>query len=165
VDFAGRVLGGLTTMSITFVTGNLFTTPHLDALAHGVNGAGRMGLGIAVKFRRLWPKIFEEYERRCRRRELHPGDLFAWQADKRWIYNLVTQDRPGPRATLPAIQVSLQRMVAHARAAGVRRIGLPQIGCGLGGLDWDDVRPVVEGAASLAGEVELVVVSLPGEEP
>lgn len=140
------------------ITGDLFATPDLDALAHGVNCTGVMGAGIAVTFRKLHPEMFAEYARRCRARELRPGNLFAWQAAPMWVYNLATQPRPGPSATLPAIRSAVEAMVEHARSAGVKRIGMPRVGCGLGGLRWEAVRPVIEAAAQ---GVEIVVVSLP----
>lgn len=153
-------------MSITHVTGDLFTTPGLDALGHGVNCIGRMGAGIAAEFRRRYPAMWSVYSLRCRRNELRPGGLFAWDdPSDGWIYNLATQHGTGPRATLPAIQTSVQRMLAHARAAGVRRIGLPRIGCGLGGLDWTQVRRLLETLAAPDPDIDLVLVSLPGEPP
>lgn len=149
-------------MPVTYFTGNLFLVPRLDALAHGVNCTGKMGLGIAAKFRQRWPRMFMEYESRCRRRPraLNPGDLFAWHDRDVWIYNLATQDKPGPHATLQAVQMSLQRMVAHARAAGVRRVGLPRVGCGLGGLSYSQVEPIIVGVGR-AVDVDLVVVTFP----
>lgn len=147
---------------ISFIEGNLFDAPELDAIGHGVNCVGRMGRGIAAQFRRRRPAMFAEYEARCRRRELRPGDLFAWFAGPGWIYNLATQHGTGPRATLPAIRLAVGHMLAHARAANLCRVGLPRVGCGIGGLDWADVRPVLQAAAAQS-PVELVIVSLPGE--
>lgn len=151
-------------MRLIEVVGNLFTTPGLDALGQGANGKGRMGLGIAADFRREYPEMYEEYRRRCERRELKPGDLFAWPVQgkrHRYVYNLITQPRPGPCATLPAIQLAVCKTLNHARAAGLRRVGICRVGCGLGGLDYDtEVRPVLEACAALS-PVELVVVTRP----
>ena len=143
-------------MSLTEIRGDLFAVPGLDALAHGVNCAGKMGAGIAVEFKRRWPAMFTAYRVACLEGRLVPGTVFAERADGRWIYNLATQDKPGSRARLEWVQATLGAMAARARwQHGVRRIGMPRIGCGLGGLSWDDVRPLVERTAK---DVDIVVV-------
>lgn len=154
-------------MPTTFITGDLFTTPDLDALAHGVNCAGAMGAGIARGFRRRWPAMYRDYRAECDASRLRPGYLFAWRGDgvPHWIYNLATQDRPGARASHEFVMAALIRMVRFAatKRDPIRRIGLPRIGCGIGGLDWADVREtIVEVGADTA--IELVVVSLPGDD-
>lgn len=144
-------------MSLIEIQGDLFAVPDLDALAHGVNTIGVMGAGIAVRFAAYWPAMFRGYERACRTGELRPGGIFAWQipSEHLHIYNLATQPRPGRCARVAHVASAVSRMVAHARAAGVRRIGLPRIGCGYGGLDYRDVRPVLLAAAD---DLDLVVV-------
>lgn len=144
---------------ITYVTGDLFTTPGIDALAHGVNCAGVMGIGIAVEFRRRWPEMFAAYRAQCLARNLRPGDVLAWGKSP-IIYNLATQQRPGRRATLRAIRVAIGQMLFVADGHRVTRIGLPRIGCGYGGLLWADVRAALEDVAGLA-RVELIVVTPP----
>lgn len=150
-------------MPVSFITGNLFTVPDLDALAHGVNCSGAMGAGIAKEFRRSWPAMYEAYRAECRARKLCLGGVFEWHEPTGLvIYNLATQDRPGPGAKPFAIRKAVVEMVRRAESSGVIRIGMPRIGCGLGGLYWIHVRPIIEQAAAKTA-VELVVVSLPGD--
>lgn len=146
-------------MSLTEVTGDLFAVTGLDALAHGVNCRGIMGAGIAVEFKRRWPAMFEDYAAECAFR-LKVGQCVDWRdpASGMWIYSLATQVRPGPHAMLSAIDDAVCAMTTHAAAVGVKRIGICRIGCGLGALRWDDVRPIIAGRS---GVVEIVVVSLP----
>lgn len=147
-------------MSLAEIEGDLFATPGLDALAHGVNCRGVMGAGIAVEFKRRWPAMFQNYQHLCTSGHMEPGDIMTWRTLGRdpWIYNLATQAEPGPWATVPAIETSLDKMAKRAVRDRVRRVGMPRIGCGLGGLDYRDVRPLIERAAR---EVDIVVVSLP----
>lgn len=145
---------------ITFLAGNLFTTPNLDAFAHGVNCSGAMGKGIALEFRRRWPRMYARYRQLCQSRELFPGNIFTFRArEDLWIYNLATQDRPGPRASLDAIGLATCAMAASMSLKGIQRVGLPRIGCGEGGLSFEDVRPVLERVAERYPAVDLVVVS------
>lgn len=144
---------------ITEIDGDLFAVPGLDALAHGVNCAGKMGAGIAVEFKRRWPAMFHRYRVACANGTLQPGLTLACpMTTPRWIYCLASQDIPGPWARDEYIAPALGGMVEHARRNGVRRIGMPRIGCGIGGLRWSDVRPMVVLAAR---DVEIVVASLP----
>ena len=70
-------------MPIGFETGDIFATLGVSAFAHGCNCAGAMGKGIAVSFRERWPKMYEEYRRRCKAGEFKLGDVFIWEK-ARW---------------------------------------------------------------------------------
>lgn len=142
--------------------GDLFNQPDLFALGHGVNCLSKMGAGIAVLFRRRDQAMFEAYRELCQAGDLKPGDVFPWQhSDHTWTYNLATQHYPGADARLDAIEESLTKAVDHASAHGIETIGLPRIGSDIGGLNWDDVREVIEKVGATT-QVRLVTVSLPG---
>ncbi len=144
------------TMPTTFVTGDLFAATGLDALAHGCNCAGAMGKGIAVEFRRRFPRMYVEYKARCAKGQFTLGDVFAWTEGAVTVFNLGTQRNWRTKAELPAIKTALEAMVEHAHQRGIRRIGLPRIGAGLGGLPWSDVRALLA-AVGERSSVELVV--------
>lgn len=140
---------------LTEIRGDLFAID-ADALAHGVNCAGVMGAGIAVEFARRWPVVLHRYRTACLNGTLRPGTcLPCAETSPHWIYCLATQPRPGPCAALPAIESAVRAMVGHALAAKVSRIGMPRIGCGLGGLRWSEVRLIVERASE---GIEIVAV-------
>lgn len=63
---------------------------------HGCNCAGVMGNGIAVKFRRRCPAMFQEYRKRYRAGTFWVGDVFTWPTPRRTIFNLAPQSVPGP---------------------------------------------------------------------
>ncbi len=144
-------------MPSTFVKGDLFAATDLAALAHGCNCAGAMGKGIAVQFKERFPAMYAEYWRRCADGLFRPGDVFIWNAPSGvTVFNLGTQKTWNTRATLPAVAEALHKMTLMAGVRGIKRIGLPRIGAGLGGLPWEDVKAELV----LAGEktlVELVV--------
>lgn len=149
---------------ITYVTGDLFTTPGLYALAHGVNCVGVMGKGIAAQFKARWPAMHWEYQRVCRRGDLAPGGIHVWRMGGRpKVYNLATQKGLGAQASLVAIREAMVKMLQHAEANGVKRIGMPRVGCGIGGLAWADVGLVIADVAQRS-PVEIVAVSLPGDQ-
>jgi O-acetyl-ADP-ribose deacetylase (regulator of RNase III) len=141
---------------LTFRTGDLFASSDLDALAHGCNCRGVMGAGIAREFRRRWPDMYEAYRARCASGKVKVGQVMPWRAGSMTIYNLATQDRPGPHATIEAVEAACAQMLVHAHKRGIMRIGLPQIGSGIGSLAWPDVEQVLDRLASQT-EIELVV--------
>ena len=133
-------------MPVTFTRGDLFADERLSAYAHGCNCAGAMGAGIAVEFKRRWPRMFEEYRARCADGRFGLGDVFVWSEGDVTVYNLGTQEHWRKHAQLGAVSKALHKMVSLARAAGIARVGLPRIAAGLGGLDWPKVRRALEQA-------------------
>jgi O-acetyl-ADP-ribose deacetylase (regulator of RNase III) len=148
-------------MSLEFKTGNLFSYA-ADGYAHGCNCQGVMGAGIALEFRDRYPEMFAEYRKRCRDGSFNLGSCFAWKAPSgQMIYNLGTQIRPGRYATLESVEVALTTML---RISGMNNppghlIAIPRIGCGLGGLNWNDVRLVIERVVAGQNHTDVVVIS------
>jgi O-acetyl-ADP-ribose deacetylase (regulator of RNase III) len=126
---------------ISFTEGDLFASG-LPAIAHGVNCRGVMGAGIAVQFRKRYPKMFESYRRRCLRGEMLPGEILPWQhSDGTVVFNLATQKLPGPHAEPWMITAAAGQMITEAHHDfRITEIGMPLIGCGLGGLTENDLR-------------------------
>ncbi|MEQ8453963.1 MAG: macro domain-containing protein [Sandaracinaceae bacterium] len=144
-------------MPTAFVAGDLFSEPDLEALAHGCNCAGAMGRGIAVEFRKRFPEMYDIYKKQCRDGRFTLGDVFCWQSEAVTVFNLGTQKSWRTKAELWAVERAVERMVEQARALGIQRIGLPRIGAGLGGLQWEaEVRPLLERIGDTTA-AELVV--------
>jgi O-acetyl-ADP-ribose deacetylase (regulator of RNase III) len=130
-------------MPTTFVKGDLFETEGIRAYAHGCNCAGAMDSGIAVAFKKRWPRMFDDYAAHCADGRFHLGDVLVWNEENVVIYTLGIQEHWKKKAKLPAFARALRRMVFLAQHAGVERIGLPRIGAGLGGLDWPRVHSIL----------------------
>jgi len=134
---------------VKFVTGDLFTYPGLDAIAHGCNCAGVMGAGIAKEFKKRFPGNYEYYKAACTDGSFRPGIVLSYKAFNKYILNLATQDEFINPATLDVVKECLWQMldvVNMSNACGysnIKTIGLPRIGAGLGGLDWDEVKQVI----------------------
>ena len=138
-------------------TGNLFDSD-AKALGHGVNTEGRMGAGIAVAFRNADPDMYEAYRQECWSGRLRVGAMFAYPGP-RWVYNIASQDLPGAHARLDWLDTGVRAALAHARNHAVESLALPRIGCGIGGLSWDEVSTVLARAAARSG-VKLEVWTL-----
>lgn len=135
-------------MTIVHRTGDLFTTD-APALAHGVNVQGAMSGGIAAQFAKRWPGILFPYRIACGTGGLKPGDIQVYdQPNGPLIYNLATQRLPGPDARLHWIESALATMRTDMRTRHLDRVAMPRIGCGIGGLNWHDVEPLIALAAT-----------------
>lgn len=125
--------------------GNLFEMD-APAFGQGVNVRGVMGAGIAAGFRNAYPDMYREYQVRCSTGELSPGGVFTWLDEESgcYIFNMASQDGPGPNARLEWLASSAARALNTADELGIPYIAIPQIGCGIGGLEWDDVAVSLE---------------------
>ena len=136
-------------MTIKSVSGDLFANRYgAQALAHGCNCEGSMGAGVAKVIEERYPRLFEEYRRRCKAspREFNLGDSLLWKEDgPPWVFNLGTQERFWhARASYEAIETALTNMKKQASDENIETIALPRIGAGYGGLSWKKVRVIVE---------------------
>ena len=126
---------------ISSIEGDLFTCG-VPAIAHGVNCSGVMGAGIAVQFRDRWPVMYETYQIRCREGRMVPGDVMTWPVRGMDVFNLATQDQPGadahPWMIAAAVGRMIQMIVTGSYAPG-RKVAMPEIGCGIGGLSRADL--------------------------
>lgn len=135
-------------------------------LGHGVNTCGLMGAGIAKTFRDKFPLNYVNYVDACKEDRLRPGGFLAhsenFNGDPRVIVNFATQYRPGPRAQYDWLFDSIR---AWADAASVPRrltrfggcIAIPEIGCGIGGLEWPIVQMHLEVIESMYSDIEFEV--------
>jgi O-acetyl-ADP-ribose deacetylase (regulator of RNase III) len=130
-------------MPAIFEKGDLFNTDGLRAYAHGCDCAGQMDKGIAVAFKKKWPRMYEEYRARCQDGRFRPGEVFAWNEGDEIVYNLGIHEQSTQKPKVPVLAKSLKTMMELAATAGIERVGLPRIGTGQGGLDWPRVKKVL----------------------
>ena len=61
----------------------------------------------------------------------------------RWIINFPTKRHWRGASTLADVKSGLVDLVGQVERRGIRSIAIPALGCGLGGLRWEDVRPAI----------------------
>jgi O-acetyl-ADP-ribose deacetylase (regulator of RNase III) len=132
-------------------TGNLLDAD-VDALVNTVNTVGVMGKGIALQFKNAFPANFRAYERAAKNGEVRLGQMFVYDAGQltkpRWIINFPTKGHWRSRSRIKDIEVGLEDLRRVVQDLGITSIAVPPLGCGNGGLDWADVRPLIEHALS-----------------
>jgi O-acetyl-ADP-ribose deacetylase (regulator of RNase III) len=143
-------------MPTSFVSGDIFNTAGVRAYAQGVSCAGTMDTGVAIAFKKRWPRMFDDYKAHCDDHRLALGDVLVFNEGDEVIYNLAIQEHWKKKATLPALNRALTKMIGLAIAAGAESVGIPRIGAGLGGLDWTRVKRVLNDVGSVT-PLKLVV--------
>lgn len=108
--------------------------------------------------------MYEAYVLECSEGRFKPGGVFVWEQDGKTIFNLATQPYPGPSARLEHIQAAVEHAVRIAQTKSIPLIGMPRIGAGYGGLEWDTVRAVLQSIGQQS-DVLLAVYELPGKQP
>ncbi len=148
-------------MSFEYITGNIFDTS-MPAIGHGVNLQGVMGSGIAKLIADRYPEILEEYKEACRTKTLTGGNMLPTATDEPGFYilNLASQDRTGRDARMNWTEQSVKEAVRWAEENSFEGFALPRIGSGIGGLQWDEVREVIETIAKET-TVHIEMWSLP----
>lgn len=127
--------------------GDMFTTT-ANAIGHGCNVKGAMGAGVAGIVARKFPETEKRYSQLCARNGLDGGMVLVTHetdenGDPFFVFNMMTQIWPGADARLELIKAAAANAVSKAIAYDITTIAVPQIGCGIGGLTWDQVEPVL----------------------
>ena len=134
---------------IEFTSGDILKDD-AEAIVNTVNCVGIMGRGIALQFKNAWPENFKAYEAACKREEVQPGRMFVYEVGQlttpRYIINFPTKRHWRGKSRIEDIESGLKALVSEIRQRGIRSIAIPPLGSGLGGLDWNDVRPRIEAA-------------------
>jgi O-acetyl-ADP-ribose deacetylase (regulator of RNase III) len=134
---------------IEFKTGDILQAD-AEALVNTVNCVGIMGRGIALQFKQAFPDNFKAYEAACARTEVQPGRMFVTEtgflANPKFIINFPTKRHWRGRSRIEDIEAGLKALADEIRRRGIRSIAVPPLGSGLGGLDWAEVRPLIEAA-------------------
>lgn len=145
---------------ISHTSGNIIEAD-AEALVNTVNCEGFMGKGIALQFKRAFPDNFRAYERACRAGEVRIGKMMVFPtgrlANPKYIINFPTKRRWRELSQIEYIETGLRDLTAETRRLGIKSIAIPPLGSGLGGLDWQRVRPRIEGAFAALPEVRVTL--------
>ena len=131
------------------ITGDLLEYAKIkqfDVIVHGANCFCTMGSGIAKQIKEQFP---EAYEADCKTTK---GDIlklgsYTYRKARHYdfiIVNGYTQYNYGtdsPKADYEAITLVMRKINFNFKG---RTIGMPKIGAGLAGGDWDRIKKIIE---------------------
>jgi O-acetyl-ADP-ribose deacetylase (regulator of RNase III) len=121
-----------------------------QALAHGVAPNDHFDQGLALALREKWPAMAKDFRHFANTHHPKPGTMWAWGGFGVRIFNLLTQEgdhghgaRPG-KATVANVNHALRHLQHELEKGEITSISLPRIATGVGGLDWAEVRPLLQ---------------------
>lgn len=127
-----------------------------------VNCVGVMGRGLALDFKKMYPSLGSIYKTFCDAEQLHTGDpstLTSAGSICGYVVLFPTKDNWRNPSQLSWIRDGLLSLACEPYHAQWRKqthnIHIPKLGCGLGGLDWADVRPLIVQFAEMMPEHEI----------
>jgi O-acetyl-ADP-ribose deacetylase (regulator of RNase III) len=144
---------------ITPAEGNLLQAP-ADALINTVNTEGVMGKGIALQFKEAFDLNYRLYRQACKEQRIRVGKMFVTETHEligpRFIVNFPTKQHWKEKSRLEYITDGLEDLKRVIVEYGITSVAMPPLGCGNGGLDWQQVRPlIVQALADVAIPIQL----------
>ncbi len=119
-----------------------------EALVNTVNCVGFMGKGIALQFKKAHPANYDAYKKAADAGEVQPGRMFIYETgsmiNPRYIVNFPTKRHWKGKSRLEDIKAGLKALSEEVRKLNIKSIAIPPLGCGLGGLQWSVVKPLIE---------------------
>lgn len=123
--------------------GDLFESQS-QTLVNTVNCVGVMGKGVALEFKKRFPDMFEDYQARCERKQVHLGEPYLFRRLlPPWVLNFPTKDHWRSVSKLSDIIRGLNYLQNHYKEWGIQSLSVPPLGCGHGQLEWRVVGPTL----------------------
>lgn len=146
---------------ITLSKGDMFFS-RMQTFTVSVNTVGVMGKGLASRAKYQFPDVYVEYQDLCRQKKLKMGTPFLYKREEnfektlledktpimtengnRWFLLFPTKIHWKTSSPLEGIEKGLQWLKSNDQTLGIKSLALPSLGCGLGGLDWKQVGPLM----------------------
>ena len=135
-------------MTLTYITGDLFTAPRGTVLAHCISADFALGAGIAKTFDHV-------YNMRTKLHAYYPDYLYDDPITERSelvgqallvddVFNLVTKLKCYQKPTYDSLRDALTDMRIQMDTFFMHKVAMPKIGCGLDKLEWDRVEEIIK---------------------
>jgi hypothetical protein len=149
------------TPHISLVEGDMFFS-NMQTLTVSVNTVGVMGKGLASRAKYQFPDVYVIYQDACRSKKLQMGKPYLYKRESfvdeeladepsslsmpnssKWFLLFATKKHWRENSDMAGIEQGLQWVKDRYKAEGIKSLAVPALGCGLGGLDWQDVGPLI----------------------
>lgn len=128
---------------ITYKTGNLLEAK-VQALVNTVNTVGVMGKGVALQFKSAFPDNTKAYNKAVKEGKLQLGEMLVVPVNSmngpEYVINFPTKAHWRNPSQLSWIRSGLENLRHKLLQYGITSVALPPLGCGNGGLNWDEVK-------------------------
>jgi O-acetyl-ADP-ribose deacetylase (regulator of RNase III) len=134
---------------------------NVEALVNTVNTVGVMGKGVALQFKIAYPQMFKEYQKACKHGHVQIGKMYVYHNNARGnpklIINFPTKQHWKENSEMRYIREGLNSLIEEIKSNNVKSIALPPLGCGMGGLNWIEVLPLIHQAFKEIPDVRVIV--------
>ena len=149
------------TSNITLIQGDMFFS-QMQTLTISVNTVGIMGKGLASRAKHQFPDVYVVYQDACRSKKIKPGKPFLYKREapmdseladesaplnnpnsKKWFLLFPTKRHWREDSLLEDIEEGLKWLRSNYKSEGIKSLAIPALGCGLGGLEWRVVGPLM----------------------
>lgn len=121
-----------------------------EAIAHGVAANDPMNQGLAASLHENYPSMHKDFHHWCHLHHPKIGSAWIWSGARgARVINLITQkgghehgSKPG-KASVSSVNHALRALKKLIAEEGLSSVALPRLATGVGGLKWEDVRPLV----------------------
>jgi len=144
-------------MSYREYKGNLFAS-RAQCLVNTVNCVGVMGKGVALEFRRRFPRMFAEYRRVCDAGALRPGQILPYRQGRPWVLNFAVKDDWKHPSRIEWVESCLSKFVANYQKLGIRSVAMPWLGAMNGRLEWEEVHSLIRSYLSELLDVSIELI-------
>ena len=128
-------------MTIIYTDGDILIDP-AEAIVIPVNTMGVPGAGLAKAWAKKDPEAAGVYQALCEKGLVTIGEInIIIHGDSRWIM-FPTKEHWKHPSQLEWIEKGL--MDLQPQVTGLESMAVPALGCGLGGLEWNHVRQLLE---------------------
>lgn len=147
--------------NISLIDGDMFFSS-MHTLTVSVNVRGVMGKGLASRAKYQFPDVYVVYQDACRSRRLTPTKPFLYKREMsleeeladlttplptpnaaKWFLLFATKRHWRDKSRMDDIEAGLEWLRKKHKTEGIQSLALPALGCGLGGLDWRQVGPLM----------------------
>lgn len=129
---------------IRYYKGTVFNAG-TDAIVNTINCDGVMGAGIALEFGLRYPDMYKDYEIKCKNGLIYVGQVDYYKdASGKTIINFPTKIHFKYPSRIEWVESGLKAFSESYKDSGFNSVAFPKLGTSKGGLDWNQVRPLME---------------------
>lgn len=132
------------------VSGDILLTK-AQAIAHGIAPNDHFSSGLALALREQWPAMYQDFRHYCHVKHPKSGGAWVWGGtDGKRLVNLLTQEPPtnhqaNPgRASIHNVSHALKELRHLIEKEKLSSVALPRLATGVGGLNWEEVYPLIK---------------------
>ena len=127
-----------------------------QVIAHGIATQDPFDSGLALALRERFPSMVKDYRHAMRAKAPDTGEVWVWRGvnedgSVRGIVNLLTQGMQSQdkaarpvKAKLEDVNRALRELANLVRKDEIKSVALPRLATGVGGLDWAEVKPLIQ---------------------